>query len=135
MGGEKIASPGRHHAGATVVDISRQLNEGASFPLLLGNFLDEFRRSALDKQMAMIALPPEDTEQHYGPFLAASVHKLANDNGLEPPAWVFDNRFFLPANNPYFSFGLLGNERLMAESPPEFKLRNLFVTGNVLERV
>jgi hypothetical protein len=76
-----------------------------------------------------------NAERHYGPFLAASVHKLANDSNIEPPAWVFEERLFLPGNNPYFSFNLRGEEGLMTFSPAEFKYRNLFVTSNVLSRV
>ena len=59
---------------------------GRDFHLCLGDFLDLFYRADEDKRREMImpapdfSLPPEQMA-----YLAAAVHKLANDFGLAPP--------------------------------------------------
>lgn len=68
------------------------------------------------------------------PFLAAMVHKLCNDHEIECPAWVHRQNYVL--NEPHFWLNAKGNLRymLLAESPIEFKIRNLYVTSNTLSR-
>ena len=110
---------------------------GKDFYLCLGDFLDEFYRSCEDKRKSMIDAPPEFFHrQEELSYLAATVHKLANDYKLNPPDWVFDERCFL-RDKPFFGCRANGNLRLlfMYKSPSEFKYRNLFVDENVLKRV
>ena len=122
----------------SINNISKNTNAGDDFYLLLGDFLDEFYRTQAGIQVKMISESPEDMEkQEYVPFLASTAHKLANDFGLEPPLWVFEERCYLPGKNPHFACNVKGKLRLffMYKSPTEFKHRNLFVDENVLVRV
>jgi hypothetical protein len=88
----------------------------------------------------MISEPPLGFGLHCGrellSFSAATAHKLANDYGLEVPAWVFSKRYYM-SDSPYFGCNAKGDLRMlfMYKSPAEFKHRNLFVDENVLSRV
>ena len=122
----------------TIHDISAKTNAGADLYLLLGDFLDSFYRAADKEKAAMFSVAPDDmSKPEYVPFLASAVHKLADDFDIEPPAWVFDERCYLPGSKPHFACNAKGKLRLwfMYKSPPEFKHRNLFVDENVLQRV
>ena len=122
----------------TILELSRRLNEGRPFPILLGDFLDEFYRSEDSKRLAMIEAAPEPINgpEHLGPFLAATAHKLANDHCLTPPDWAFEARFFLPGGQPYFGGRATKGLRAcyLRESPGEFAHRNIFVSHNCLSR-
>ena len=110
---------------------------GRDFYLCLGDFLDEFYRVDGDARRAMVLPSPDyNAAQEHTAYLAATVHKLANDYGMEAPEWVFDQRCFL-RGKPFFGCNAKGDLRLlfMYKSPPEFKHRNLFVDENVLKRV
>lgn len=65
----------------------------------------------------------------------ASIHLLCSNNGVEPPKWIFNAKYFL--DEPYFTNDEKGEFRkyLLLNSPPEFKIRNLFVLPNILSRV
>ncbi|MDR1641677.1 MAG: hypothetical protein LBT59_18455 [Clostridiales bacterium] len=122
----------------SIHNISIKANMGEDFYLLLGDFLDEFYKASQAIKAMMLEEPPEDMlVAEYVPFLAATAHKLANDNRFAPPRWVFDRRCYLPGGEPFFGCKAQGNLRLlfMFISPPEFKHRNLFVDENVLVRV
>ena len=110
---------------------------GSDFYLCLGDFLDEFYRADADARRAMVLPSPDfNAAQVHTAFLAATVHKLANDYNMDPPTWVFDQRCYLK-DKPFFGCNARGALRLlfMYKSPPEFKHRNLFVDENVLQRV
>ena len=110
---------------------------GRDFYLCLGDFLDEFyRASDCDRRAMILPSPDNGCEQEHIAYLAAAVHKLANDYMIEVPEWVFDERCYL-RSKPFFGCNAKGNLRLlfMYKSPPEFKHRNLFVDENVLRRV
>ena len=117
--------------------ISKETLAGRDFYLSLGDFLDEFYRADNDQREDMIKNPPDNSLPSENlAYFAASVHKLANDYGIEPPSWVFDERCYL-RDKPFFGCNAKGNLRLlfMYKSPTEFKHRNLFVDENVLARV
>ena len=122
----------------SIYNISRATNAGSDFYLLLGDFLDEFYKSAPNIRAEMIRDRPEGMgSPELIPFLAAAAHKLVNDYNLNTPDWIFEQRCYLPGAQPYFACGAKGNLRLlfMYKSPAEFKHRNLFVDENVLTRV
>jgi len=110
------------------------------FYLVLGDFLDAFYRADNNNKKMMIENPPDDVGKIgriNASFLASAVHKLANDNKINPPEWVFDKCFYLDGTAPFFGCRAKGQLRqyYLYTSPPEFKHRNLFVDANVLERV
>jgi hypothetical protein len=122
----------------SIYKISVGTNAGGDFYLLLGDFLDEFYSTPSELMPEMLSEQPEDMgKPEYVPFLASAAHKLANDNGLEPPEWVFEKRCYLPGTQPHFACDAGGNLKLlfMYKSPSEFKHRGLFVDENVLARV
>lgn len=108
------------------------------FEIFFGDFLDEFYRSSETKRIEMVKDEPESFEnvplQTYA-FLAGAVEKLCNDSELEPPDWVFKEKYFL--KDPMFALDAKGMLRLvlLVESPNEFVVRNIFVTENCLQRV
>ena len=99
-------------------------------------FLDDFRRSE-DKQSLIMDAPEKSaaTRRELS-ILAATAHKLANDNGLQVPNWVNDSFYEMP--HPVYAFDTENEEyqRYLKETaPPEFAKRNIFYGDNVLERV
>ncbi len=121
----------------TMRKISEQTNAGLDFHLLLGDFLDEYYHCAPEARAQMLNEPPENmAAREHVPFLAAAAHKLSNDDGRTPPAWVFEERCYL-RDMPWFGASAKDRLRLlfMYISPTEFKHRNLFVDENVLTRV
>lgn len=113
---------------------------GGDFYLLLGDFLDEFYKASKTVRQDMIAKAPSaqglQSKHELLCFAAATAHKLANDYGLDAPAWVFEKRYYM-SDQPFFGCNAKGDLRLlfMYKSPTEFKHRNLFVDENVLSRV
>ena len=99
-------------------------------------FLDDFRR-ADDKQSLLVDAPKKNaTIRRELSILAATAHKLANDNGLEVPSWVYDSFYIMP--HPVYAFDTENQEyqkHLRETAPPEFAGRNVFYGDNVLERV
>ena len=74
-----------------------------NFTLAFGQFLDDFR-SAPDEQKYMLIENEPDHDGINREILcqaAAAVHKLANDNGLDVPAWVNDPSYIMP--EPYYA--------------------------------
>lgn len=104
----------------------------------VGNFLDEFYKSDAKKKYLMIKDEPNIKSniplKEYA-LIAASIHLLCSNNGIEPPKWIFNAKYFL--DEPYFTNDEKGEFRkyLLLNSPPEFKIRNLFVLPNILSRV
>lgn len=106
--------------------------------IYLGQFLDDFKAAGnKSKRYYMVKDKPVFTgdQPHFKALVASMVHKLCNDNQVTTPKWVFDAEFYL--EEAYFSGNIEGKGRirLLVESPPEFKLRNVFVSGNSMIRV
>jgi hypothetical protein len=121
----------------TVSEVVKQTAKGQKFELLWGDFLDEFYRSGKEKKMDMVKDEPEhfdNIQAETYAFIAGAVEKLCNDAELEPPAWVFKDKYFL--REPYFALNAKGMLRvvLLVESPNEFVVRNVFVSENCLTR-
>jgi hypothetical protein len=109
------------------------------FKIAVGTWLDNFKTSKFKSEM--IAFPPQpciesEKLQLNLCVLAAAAHKLANDNDIDVPEWVFEPVYFMPfpvfannTKNPEYQ------EFLKKDAPHEFASRNIFCSGNILKRV
>ena len=109
-----------------------------NFTLAFGQFLDDFRTASDDEKYGLIANEPnrEGVDRATLCHAAAAVHKLANDNSLEVPEWVYDPMYTMP--EPYYARNVQSAEfqrYLTDTSPPEYATRNVFFGNNVLVRV
>ena len=117
--------------------INQYLSFGRDFTFAWSMFLDVFYAADSEKKLVMVHEPADrlNLDDCLLAFIAASVHKLTREAGLQIPAWVFDSKYFL--SDPYF----VGNPPdllrivYLAESPAEFKMRNVFSSENCLSRV
>lgn len=106
--------------------------EGAAFQREINGFLDEFRAASNADRAEMIGDGPNASGRREG-LLAAIVSALCREVGLEPPRWVA----VTGSPEPYFAVPARGDLlrlRLMLESPPAFRVRNVFVPENYLSR-
>jgi len=98
-------------------------------------FLDDFRW--IENKFTLIKdEPASDGETRTLCLAAAIAHKLANDNGLDPPEWVYKPEYISP--QPVYTFSTQNKEyqKLLREtSPPEFAQRNMYYGANVISRV
>ncbi|GIO35634.1 hypothetical protein J41TS12_04950 [Paenibacillus antibioticophila] len=113
---------------------SKEFSDGKSFSFAWRIFLDEYNRQDEEGKLKLVSNKPTLLEQRDLAFLAATVHRLTRLDGIKIPDWVVEDSTFL--KEPYFTvkgdkFRLL----YLVESPPEFKMRNIFTVGNVLSRV
>ena len=103
--------------------------------LSMGQFLDDFRYA--DNKYTLIAdEPTERAGKVTLCLLAAVAHKLANDNGIAPPEWVYKPEYIFP--QPVYTFNTQNEEYqkvLRETSPPEFAQRNIYYGANVISRV
>ena len=103
--------------------------------LSIGQFLDDFRY-ANDKYTLIKDEPSESVDIVTLSIMASIAHKLANDNGLAPPRWVFRKIYVL--QTPIYAHNTNNTEyqRFLTEtSPPEFAQRNIYYGANALARV
>jgi len=110
---------------------------GDSFDRCLANFLDDFY--AAPTAAALAAVPPllDPLDPELGrirdAYLAATAEELARSFHLPSPGWALAEDRQL--KRPWFASSLAGLRAvLLLESPPGFRARNLFVSGNALSR-
>jgi len=106
------------------------------FIFALCSFVDAFKIS--NNKTALIAVPPVayTHAKENACILAASVHKLANDYGVDVPKWVNDPAYKMP--HPVFAFNTTNEEYqrfLLEDTPFEFASKNIFHGANAIERV
>lgn len=101
--------------------------------LYFGNFLDDVKKINMYHDFRIepdfAGLSEIDTS-----YVVATVHKLLNDNNYVVPKWVKNRKYVL--EDPYFAINTNSKLKLylLYESPVEFKMRNLFVSKNAIER-
>ncbi|MDR0350966.1 MAG: hypothetical protein LBH64_05370, partial [Coriobacteriales bacterium] len=98
--------------------------------LVFGDYLDElYHADSPDSQGDLFAAEPDwgALDERTAAFYAAAAHQLANTLGAKVPKWDMNPEYFLVV--PYFSLDDLVPVRLVliAESPKQFRQRNIFV--------
>lgn len=117
--------------------INKLNNENNS--ILIGNFLDDIRfnfsNNSLNKNYFDIEPIWPNIKIQTVAFFTGCLHSLCHEFKYKVPKWMYNQNYFL--TEPYFSMNAKGNLRLilLGESPKEFRIRNIYVTNNVLRRV
>lgn len=105
----------------------------------IGDFLDDWRRSAVGDRLELAALgiaPAGDDPalQRWAAFCAAMVEWLCWEDHLPFPAWT--NRDEYRLSQPWFLYpGDLLRAWQLATTPTPFRLRNIFGGDQMLSRV
>ena len=95
-------------------------------------FVDDFRRNpSFDK----VREGRSYTNDIANAFYAGVVEELAKEQNMRIPQWVFHEKYYLP--EPVFLGEFKGGEYrilILLETPLAFKIRNIFVGDNILDR-
>ena len=104
-----------------------------SFWLMFGTFLDRFYA---EKDVNLLKEEPlwDDIPKEIQSFVSSSVDYLSNSINEKTPTWAMNKKYEL--KEPFFPSDLKGDIRavMLIESPIEYKVRNIYVLGNVLTR-
>lgn len=112
------------------------ISSKSEFGYVLRDFLDRFQENP---NPALLEAEPGLLDARLGDegvadaYLAAVAAWLCHRHGHAAPLWARDDRRLL--TKPYFAASSHGLRMiLLQESPPEFRVRNIFVSANALER-
>jgi len=116
----------------TAAALVEQCRAGGRWQVAVNAFVDEFRSATTEARRAAITERPVGEDRWCG-LVAAVVSQLGRDCGVPVPDWVAETG----SPEPFFAFPASGfalRLRLMLESPPAFRVRNVFVPRNYLSR-
>jgi hypothetical protein len=106
------------------VDAARHANAARTrYQRVINEFVDDFRRASAEERMALVRDPVDGPGEIEG-LVAA---------GTPTPEWVDG----VGSPRPFFAFPARSfalRLRLMIESPPAFRARNVFVPASYLSR-
>lgn len=106
------------------------------FGYALRDYLDRFREAPSPDLLADEPALLESKFQDGGvadAYLAAAASWMSHQYGFAAPLWAQDSKRVL--DHPFFAAKTHGLRMiLLQESPPEFRVRNLFVSANALHR-
>ncbi|MBI2893799.1 MAG: hypothetical protein HYY06_09625 [Deltaproteobacteria bacterium] len=117
----------------TARELARRCREtGVHYQIEVNEFLDDFRRASPAERAAMVEVGPENCGSLEG-LVAAVASALCREAAIEAPEWTRH----IHSHEPFFAFPARGfalRLRLMLESPPAFRVRNVFVPESYLDR-
>ena len=112
--------------------LNAALAQGDAFQRPINQFVDDFRRAAPEARLGLVADPILRSGQLEG-LVAGVVSALCRETGTPAPEWVAH----IGSPEPFFAFPATSFElrlRLMLDSPPPFRVRNVFVPTEYLSR-
>ncbi len=114
------------------IDCLELTRASSHYQLAINEFVDMFRRESADERARMVQ-DPIDREGRLEGLIAAVVSALCREVDMAAPPWVET----IGSPEPFFAFparSFAMRVRLMVESPPPFRTRNVFVPENYLAR-
>lgn len=112
--------------------VSACAGAGDGFQVYVNAFVDEFRGASQAERAALVAAGPTQDGRFEG-LVAGVVSALCREAAMEAPAWLRA----VHSPEPFFVLGARSfalRLRLMLESPPPFRCRNVFVPESYLSR-
>jgi len=94
------------------------------------DFVDDFR---FHKNLEAVSEPFSFENNKFDALLASTVEALCKELSLQTPDWTKD---VAPCDEPFFVADLESiKATAIVESPLQFRIRKIFVTGDFLQRV
>lgn len=127
------------HRYASAESLQRITDQHEEPWVAIGDFLDDWRRSAKEDRAELVHEPLEETTtlefQHWAAFFAATVEQLCTQDGLPVPTWAMKQQYTL--SEPwYLEARTLQLRKLQEDTTPEiFKRRNILGGDRMLDRV
>ncbi len=124
----------------TAAESLRRISDQREEPwVAIGDFLDDWRRSAKEDREALVREPLENVAtqelQQWATFFAATVEELCTQDGLPVPTWAMAHQYIL--QEPWYLEARTQSLRKLQEdtTPATFKRRNVLGGNLMLSRV